>query len=225
MHVEIKTNGYTLSSLDRDRLDQAIAHIDRLTDTYPNRRIHVSIEKFGHSEECQVRMLLALARLRLVAVDRAPSVAPAAQRCVDILSEQIQLKKERIHKNHGERAVRRAKEEAGIFDQERLRIAHIDGDYEAFKTALGQVPDMLEAEVARRIKFHPDAEALVGDAFTFDDVIEAIVFDAFENFVARPENVPLREWLLSKIDDTIDEVAKDALAEREANVRPSDFAA
>lgn len=228
MHVEIKTNGYTLSSLDQDRLDQAIAHIDRLTNTYPNRRIHVSIEKFGHSEECQVRMLLAMARHRLVAVDRAPSVAPAAQRCVDILAEQIGLKKERVHRGHGERAIRRAKEEAGLFDQEKVRIAHIDGDYERFRDALGDLPDTVEAEIGRRLKFHPDAEARLGDEFTIQDLVEGVVFYAFENFVSRPGNVPLRDWMMSSVDYVIDDMVKDVVkadAEGEQIVRPSDQAA
>ncbi len=217
MHIEMKTNGYPLSRLDRDRIDAAIERIDRLTDTYPTRRIHVTIERVGHGEECHVRMLLAAARHRFVATDRAPSVAPAIQRCVDILAEEVQHRKNRVSRNHGERHVRRAKEEAGIFDPERLRAAYGRGDYEAFKDALGEVPDMIEAEVGRRIKFHPDAEALLGRELTFDDIVEAVIFDAFEGFLGRPENVSFREWILAKIDPCIDETARGA--------RPTDLAA
>src|SRR5206468_12276134 len=66
---------------------------------------------------------LAMARHRLVAVDRAPSLGPAVQRCVDILSEEIRLRKGRVRRGHGERRIRRAKEEAGIFEPEKLRLA------------------------------------------------------------------------------------------------------
>jgi hypothetical protein len=224
VHVDLKTNGYKLSALDRDRLDQAIDHLDKLTSTYPNRRVHITIDKFGHSEECQVRVVLTLASRRLVAMDRAAAAAPAAQRCVDILSQQISLAKERIHRGHGERQLRRAKEEAGYFDLERLRIAHIDADYEAFRDALGQVDEMVEAEIGRRLKFHPDAEALLGGPFVIQDIVEDVLIYAFENYMARPENVPFREWLLSNIDLCIDELVRDA-QRGEPRVRPSDFAA
>ncbi len=225
MHVDLKTNGYPLSNLDQDRLAEAVAHIDRLTDTFPSRRLHVTVERFGHSEDCQVRVFLATLKHRLVAVDRAPSVAPAIQRCVDILAEQIQLKKDRVRKNHGERAIRRAKEEAGLFDWEKVRLAHLHGDYEAYRDALGGLPGALEAEVARRIKFHEDAEALLGDAFTFDDIIESVIFSSFEHFMARPENVPFREWILSYIDVAIDELVKESRVDRDVDIRPSDMAA
>jgi ribosome-associated translation inhibitor RaiA len=225
VHVDLKTNGYPLSNLDQDRLAEAVAHIDRLTDTFPNRRLHVTVERFGHSEDCQVRVYLSTLKHRLVAVDRAPSVAPAIQRCVDILAEQIQLKKDRVHRNHGERTIRRAKEEAGLFDYEKLRLAHLNGDYDAFRDALGEIPDMLEAEIGRRMKFHADGEALVGDAFNFEDIVETIVFHSFGNFMARPENVPFREWILSHVDFAIDELVKDARTERDVDIRPSDMAA
>ncbi|MEZ0228744.1 MAG: hypothetical protein ACAI25_08980 [Planctomycetota bacterium] len=210
MHVELKTNGYPLSNFDQDRLAEAVAHIDRLTDTFPNRRLHVTVERFGHSEDCQVRVYLSTLKHRLVAVDRAASVAPAIQRCVNVLSGQIQLSKDRVHRNHGERAIRRAKEEAGSFDYEKLRLAHLKGDFEAFRDALGEIPDMLEAEIPRRMKFHPDAEALLGDAFNFDDIVATIVFHAFANFTARTQNVPFREWLISYVDYAIDELTKQA---------------
>lgn len=227
MHVELKTNGYPLSEMDQDKLAESIAHIDRLTDTFPSRRIHVSIEKFGHSEDCQVRILFSTLKHRLVVMDRARAVAPAMQRCVDLLSEQIQLSKERVHKNHGERAIRRAKEEAALFDWERVKDAHRQGDYEAYKDALGEVPDMLGAEIGRRIKFHPTAEALLGERFHFDDIIEAVIWHSFEYFEAKPANVPFRDFVLQAIDYCIVEVAKEAMRadEEGLDVRPSDMAA
>jgi ribosome-associated translation inhibitor RaiA len=225
VHVDLKTNGYPLSNLDQDRLAEAVARIDRLTDTFPNRRLHISVERFGHSEDCQVRVMLSMLKHRLVAVDRAPSVAPAIQRCADILSQQILLSKERVHRNHGERTIRRAKEEAGLFDWNALRLAHLEGDYERYRDALGEIPDMLEAEIPRRIKFDAEAEALVGDAFNFDDIIESVIFYSFEHFTARPENVPFREWMLSHIDEAIAELVREAKTEQEVDVRPRDQAA
>ncbi len=210
MHVDLKTNGYPMSHLDQDRLAEAVAHIDRLTDTFPNRRLRITVERQGHGEDCQVRVHLSTLRHHLVASDRAPSVAPAIQRCVDILSERIALKKDRVHRHHGERTIRRAKEEGGLFDHESLRRAHADGDYEAFRDALGGIPDVLEAECARRIKFNADAEALVGDAFTFEDVVETAISEAFDNFSARPENVPFREWMIAHVAPAIDELVNDA---------------
>jgi hypothetical protein len=124
---------------------------------------------------------------RFVAADRAPSVAPAAQRCGDILVERIQRVKGRVHRNHGERVIRRAKEEADI-------------------------EDALQAEIARRMKFHPDAEALVGESFVFDDVIETALRRASEGAPSRPENVPFREWVLSMVDEAIDETVENLAA-------------
>lgn len=211
MHVELKMNGYEPSRLDQDRLDQAIATLDRLTDTYAARRLHVTIEKFGHTEECQVRMLLALAKHRLVTVQRAPALATAAERCVDVLAGLIALAKDRVHRGHGEREIRRAKEEAGFVDLEALRRAHIDGDYDRWLTALADMDEMVEAEIGRRLKFHPDAEALLGDGLVIQDLVDSVLYYSFENYEAKPQNVPLREWIFSNIDICIDEAVKEAL--------------
>ncbi len=210
LQIDIKTNGYRPSRMDQSRLDLAIAHIGRLTDTYPDPRLHVTIERVGHTDECQVRMILGLSRRQLVAAERGAAFAPAAQRCVDTLSEQILRSKSRVQRRHGERAIRRAKEEAGLFDPEKLREARRQGDLELFDDALGELHDMLEAEIGRRLKFHPLAEELLGDRLVIGNIVAAVVRGAYDNFEARPENVSFREWILGSVDDVIDQAAAEA---------------
>ena len=71
---------------------------------------------------------------------------------------------------------------------------------------------MLEAEIGRQLKFHPDAEALLDDGLMIQDLVAGAVRRAFENFEGRPENVSFREWILSEVDGAIDEVTASAEA-------------
>jgi hypothetical protein len=145
----------------------------------------------------------------MVVVDTGPAVAPVVQGCVDVLVQRIQLAKDRVHKNHGERQIRRAKEELSATpDFRAARDAVAKQDYEAFVNALDGAPDAVEAEIGRRLKYHPEAEALLEDAFVIQDLVENVLLWGYRHFVTRPENVPLRDWLFGAIDPAIDEVVR-----------------
>jgi hypothetical protein len=220
VHVDLKTSGLRLSDFDRDRFDQATEHLDKLTATWQSRRLHATVERAGHSNDCFVRMVLTLSSRRLISSDKSASPASSFQKCVDVLSRKIALMKERVERNHGMRAVRRAKEEASLLDLDAARRAVDAGHYAGFRDALAEVPEQVEAEIGRRLKFHPDAEALLADEFVIQDLVEEVLHQAFERLGARPDRVTFKDWILGLVDPAIEEVVAAAQTIREAPASP-----
>jgi hypothetical protein len=208
VQVQLKAHHYDLSPLDKDRLGLAVDHLERLASTWEGRHLHVDVERVGKTHSCHVRMVLSLAKRRLIASDTQPAFAPAAQRCVDVLSRKIELAKQRVHRSHGERVVRRAKAEAALPDMERLKAAHAASDAAAFTDALGEYEEAVESAVSRRIKFHPEADALLGDGLVIHDIVDAVLVDAFHAYGSKPDATSFREWLLGLVDPAIEEAAR-----------------
>ena len=204
MKTQIKTD-HELSTSDREHLEKEIVRLDRLTEHYESRHLHVTVARVPRSTDVSVKLLLALGHRRLVCEERAPGVGPAAHQCLAVLSRKVALAKERVHRRHGERGVRRAKAEAALVDPSSLRTASASSDYAAFREALHEAPEAVEAELARRLKRHPDAEALLGDEFVIADLVEGVLHRAFESFATRPASGPIHDWLFHWIDPTIDE--------------------
>jgi ribosome-associated translation inhibitor RaiA len=203
VHVEVKSNGWRLSRRDRDKLDLAVEHLDRLANTYGTRKLHVTIDRVGHSDDVQVRMVLGLSKRQLVATERAPGLTPATEQCVDVLAQRLRRVKDRVHTNHNERRLRRLKEESGNVDLAKARQAREKGDLEAFEDALEPLHEAIEAEVGRRLKFHPEIETRLGARLRIEDLVRGVIEDVFESFQAKPDNVAFRDWVLERVDGAI----------------------
>jgi hypothetical protein len=206
MQVQIKTSHHDLSVLDREELDRAVDQLDRLTKTYEMRHLHVDVSRVGRTNEVRVKMVLALARRRLVCDERGPGVGPAARACAAVLSRKVALAKDRVHRSHGERSLRRAKAEAALIDVDALRASVAARDLDAFRDALREAPGAIEAELGRRLKRHPDAEALLGDEFLIADLVEGVIVRAYDGFAERPASGSFQEWLWKQIDPVVDEL-------------------
>jgi len=205
MQVQIKTSHHGLSGLDREELDRAVEQLDRLTENYEMRHLHVDVARVGRTNEVRVKLVLALARRRLVVDVRGPGVGPAARDGVAVLSRKIELAKDRVHRLHGKRMLRRAKAEAALVDMDALRAAVAASDYGAFRDALREAPEAVEAELGRRLKRHADAEALLGDEFLIADLVEGVIRRAYENYADRAASTPIHEWLFHSIDPIVEE--------------------
>ncbi len=210
--VDLRARPEALGELDRDRLEDVVARLERKTSPYEKRRLHVDVQRTR--DACEVRMVLAVAKRRGVVSESAPAAGVAFHRCADSLERWIEhVFKERTHSGHGERVRRRiGKEEAALPDREAARGARRRGDHEAFVDALGLgVEEAVACAVARRLKFHPDADALLDEAFSLRDLVDRVLRRAWEGFELRPENVSFREWVLGQVDPAIEEVARVAV--------------
>jgi hypothetical protein len=208
MQVQLKTSHHKFSAFDRAELEKAVEQLDRLTENYGMRHLHVHIERIGHTNEVAVKMVLALARRRLVVEERAAGIGPAARACADVLSRKIALAKDRVHRRHGERTLRRAKREAALVDLDGLKSAAAARDLDTFRDALREAPQAVEAELGRRLKRYPEAEALLGDELLIADLVEGVIRRAFEDFTDRPAQGRIQEWLFQRIDPVIVEFAE-----------------
>src|SRR5438876_1141775 len=109
MRVQITTSR-ELSELDRASLEKAIQRLDRQTATYRMCHLQVSVDGVGHSNDRDVKMVLALPRHRLLVVEeRAEFLGPAALRCVEALARKIELAKPRGRRAHERLALRSGK--------------------------------------------------------------------------------------------------------------------
>jgi hypothetical protein len=209
--LDLRAREGALGELDRERLDDVVARLERKTSPYERRRLHVDVQPTRNA--CEVRMVLSVAKRRGVVCETAPAAGVAFQRCADSLERWVEhVFKERTHSGHGERLRRRiGKEEAALPDLRSAREARARGDYEGFVDALGlDVEEAVACAVARQLKFHPDADALLDEAFSLPDIYDRVLRRAWESFAVWPVNVTFREWLIGQVDPAIEDVARAA---------------
>jgi hypothetical protein len=88
-------------------------------------------------------------------------------------------------------------------------------DYRLFRRILTPHESWLRSQVARWTLRYPQVEAMIGEEFENDDVVEEVLLMAFEQFADRPDEKTVSEWLGELVDPAVRELWGDPL-EREA---------
>jgi ribosome-associated translation inhibitor RaiA len=213
LRIQIDTHQCNLPPAEFVRMQDALASLGKLVETFPVCDMHVLVEHNARSNDYSVKTSLFLTGGTLVSSDRNTHVYTAYERCVGNLIEDVRAYKERLG-----RVEERQKQEKGTHqelgpsvdpDVEALDDAVRDGDYPAFRRATYGYEEPLRRRVGRRVERYPEAAARVGKGLEIADLVEDVFLDAFEAYAQWPRAVRFGDWLESFIDPAIKSLLKD----------------
>ena len=85
----------------------------------------------------------------------------------------------------------------------RIEAAVSDSNYEAFRRACDVYEEPVRKAVGRWIQRYPALNAEIGETVPIADIVEEVFLNAFEQFEAKPDNVPMAEWFEGLIDPAL----------------------
>jgi hypothetical protein len=75
--------------------------------------------------------------------------------------------------------------------------------------------ESVRKRAGRWIQRYPEFEALLGDEFALDDLVEEVMLNAFDQFNDKPKELRLGQWLEELIDPSVKALLQNPEAERE----------
>jgi ribosome-associated translation inhibitor RaiA len=207
MQVIFDVHQFDLPDRVRQELEENLDGLSRQVEHFPVADLHVLIEGNARTNEVSVKLTLILPGSTLVANDHDPVLTAAFERCLNSLSHSVEGYKARLD-NEAERQ----KIEKGTvhevlpttdIDLPAVEAAIAAGDYVRFRLAMLPFEDAVEARAGRWVQRFPKYEARIGRDLKMSDVVEEVFLMAFDQYPARPEGVPLGEWLDRLIDPAV----------------------
>ena len=194
---------YDLPDTVRQELEDDLVGLTRQVEHFPVADLHVLIEGNARSNDVSVKLTLILPGSTLVANDHDQALSAAFERCLSSLSHSVEGYKARLDNEE-----ERQKTEKGTvhdvlpttdIDLSGLEAAVAAGDYFRFRNVLLPFEDAVQARAGRWVQRFPEYEARIGRDVKMSDVVEEVFLTAFDEYSARPDGVPLGEWLAGQI--------------------------
>jgi len=207
MQTIFDVHQFELPDRVRQELEEDLDGLTRQVEHFPVADLHVLIEGNARSNDVSIKLTLILPGTTLVANDHDPILTAAFERCLGSLSHSVEGYKAKL-----DNASERQKVEKGTA-REMLPTADIDlvsveaavaeGDYARFRSALLPFEDVVEARAGRWVQRFPEYEVRIGRDIKMADVVEEVFLMSFDQYPARPEGVPMGEWLERLIDPAV----------------------
>lgn len=203
MQTIFDVHQYELPDIVRRELEDDLDGLTRQVENFPVADLHVLIEGNARSNDVSVKLTLILPGTTLVANDHDPVLSAAFEQCLGSLSHSVEGYKARLDNEE-----ERQKTEKGTvhdmlpttdIDLSGLEAAEAAGDYGRFRSVLLPFEDAVQARAGRWVQRFPEYEVRIGRDVKMSDVVEEVFLTAFDEYSARPEGVPLGEWLAGLI--------------------------
>lgn len=219
LRIDFDSKRYTLSSLERNKMDEDIEHLRRQVDRFPVAELKVEITPHARSTGVGVKTSLLLPGTTLFTADEDVMAYPAFQRCIRTLIDQLKAYKDEL----GNKPAYEKQIQGTLHDVvpnrepnlQEIQEAVAAGDYSAFRRAMSVYDDALNARIGRLIERHPEATRKFGDQLPISQLVEEVMLTAFDKFSQRPAPLPLGQWLEQLIAPAIATIVNDRGEERE----------
>lgn len=210
--VHIDSKRYTISAMERGKMDHDIELLARQVDRFPVVDLKVEITPHARPSGVIVKTSLVLSGRTLLARDEDVLAYPAFQRCIRTLSDQLKAYKDEL----SNKPVYEKERQGTLHDvvpsqepnPEEIDVAAAKGDYPAFRRALSVYDEALSGRVGRLIERHPDAIRRFGNDLPISQIVEDVMLTAFDRYPQRP-HLRLGQWLESLIDPAVTALVSD----------------
>ncbi len=217
LRVEIRSRGFEVPADERARMQERLRDLGERTRDFPTGQLSLTFLYHPRAQDYHVEARLRLPGRTIFAGQRHDYLDSAFQGCVQQLLGLIDAYRNQPNRSAVEQAAQRAARAAR--DGDIVLPADPDGgpiaravqagDYRAFRTAMAGYEEWLRKRVGRWVQRYPQVEERVGDDVLIGDLIEEVYLQAFEQFVRRPPDLRLSEWLDKLIDPSLRALVKD----------------
>ncbi|HEY5311629.1 MAG TPA: hypothetical protein VIK18_03895 [Pirellulales bacterium] len=200
------------------KMDEVIEHLRPQVARFPVAELKVEIMPHAKPHGVQVKTSLRLSGTTLFSAGEDVAAAPAFQRCVHALIEQLKAYKDELSNRPAyEKQIQGTAHDVAPTQEpslEEIESAVATGDYPAFRRALGVYDAALSARVGRLVERHPAALHKFGRDIPISQIVEDVLLTAFDRFTHRP-HTRLGQWLEDLIEPAIVALTHNDSAERE----------
>jgi ribosome-associated translation inhibitor RaiA len=207
MQTIFDVHQYTLADAERRMLEGDLDGLTRQVQNFPVADLHVMIEGNARSNDVSVKLTLILPGQTLVTNDHDRALTAAFERALGALSHSVEAYKAKLdgqtERQKAEKGTQHPIRPTTDIDQSAVDEAVAAGDYARFRMVLLPFEDAVQARAGRWVQRFPEYEARIGKDVKLSDVTEEIFLTAFDQYGARPEGVPLGDWLERVIDPAV----------------------
>jgi len=221
LRVSFDAKGYDFSPDDLARLEAAVSPLAEVVDGRGVSELAVTAVFHSRSNTFRTEARLKTPGHAARTAERHPDLREGFRRCVSKLARRLETAKASKDGQAAVTAERRAALDRDVVAPEDPADGPLGalvraGDYKGFRTAMSGYEEWLRKRVGRWVQRYPEAERQIGEGLLIGDLIEEVFLSAFENFIHRPTDVRLSEWLDHLIDPSLKLLLRDGGDEREA---------
>jgi ribosome-associated translation inhibitor RaiA len=219
LRIEVDSQHFALSEEDDQTLRDATAPLERMVAHFPEADLYITLIHHARSQEYQCKTSLVLTGTTLFTGDHSDQWYSAFVRCIRKLMSKVKAYEAKLaHEPEKEKQVK-----GTVYrvqpdwqpDLAKVMQAAENGDYVAFRTRLYGYDEPLRKRAGRWIEGSPELEARLGDELKLEDVVEEVMLNAFDQFSAKPQDVPLSEWLEDWIEPSVRNLLRRPAEEQE----------
>ncbi|MFH5804549.1 HPF/RaiA family ribosome-associated protein [Alienimonas sp. DA493] len=208
LKLELVTKNCSFGPGELEQMEEDLDALAKLTEKMPVSDLQVTIAWFEHSQEYHVKTSLITPGKTLFTGEHDSVAHPAYQKCVRKLVQKLKAYKNRMETQDN----RRARLAEGSVQEvtpdvppelDALERAIHARDYLAFRQEMAGFDGSLRDRVGRWVQRYPDLNREVGENLPVADIMEEVYLSAYDQFLERPAEMRLGDWLEGLVDPSI----------------------
>jgi ribosome-associated translation inhibitor RaiA len=219
LRIELDTKNCSLSAAEIEKMEQMLDPLREPARSFPVSDLYITVTYHPRSLDYHVRTSLVLTGRTLFTGQYDENPVSAFGQCVRKLVHRITAYKDSLEAKPEQSKAREGTAQEVVPtqepDAEELQSAVAGGDYAAFREAMYVYEESVRKRAGRWIQRYPEFEALLGDEFALDDLVEEVMLNAFDQFNDKPKELRLGQWLEELIDPSVKALLQNPEAERE----------
>ncbi|QDT17121.1 hypothetical protein [Alienimonas californiensis] len=208
LKLELVTKNCSISSGELRQMEEDLDALAKLTEKMPVSDLLVTIAWFEHSQEYHVKTSLITPGKTLFTGEHDSVAHPAYQKCVRKLVQKLKAYKNRMETqdNRRSRLAEGTVQEVTpdvVPELATLEKAIHARDYLAFRQEMAGFDGSLRDRVGRWVQRYPDLDRAIGETLPVADIMEEVYLTAYDQFLERPTEMRLGDWLEGLVDPGI----------------------
>lgn len=208
LKLELVTKNCSFGAGELRQFEEDLDALAKLTEKMPVSDLLVTIAWFEHSQEYHVKTSLITPGKTLFTGEHDSVAHPAYQKCVRKLVQKLKAYKNRMETQDNRRSrlaegsVQEVTPDVAP-DLATLEKAIHARDYLAFRQEMAGFDGSLRDRVGRWVQRYPDLDRAIGENLPVADIMEEVYLSAYDQFLERPTEMRLGDWLEGLVDPGI----------------------
>ncbi|KAA5541354.1 HPF/RaiA family ribosome-associated protein [Roseiconus nitratireducens] len=220
MNTDLDVSGFQPSTRETDQMTFEIDRLEPLVRDFPTKTLHVNVKFNKHSKQYETKLALVLPGQTFATGDVTDSWHAGMETSVEKMVRRIKHYKEAMS-GEPEHARKVAGTTMNVQPEQRLdgeMIARAieQDDYSQFRKGMYPIEESLRDRIGRWVQRYPQIQAMLGERFTINDLVEETFMLAFDRYAHWNTQMFFGQWIESLIDPALKAIVRDPDGELEA---------